>query len=126
MNYASLVKAINSVTAQLQGRAAAAVNQALVLRNWLVGAYLVEFEQRGKDRPKYGVRLLEMLAADLAEVKGTRGLNVRIHDRCRVLYRTYPVLRSAIPATASPEFLLNASDLANSADTVCRICDPAG
>ena len=50
MNYASLVKAINSVTAQLQGRAAAAVNQALVLRNWLVGAYLVEFEQHTGQR----------------------------------------------------------------------------
>jgi hypothetical protein len=58
MNYASLVKAINSATAQLQGRAAAAVNQALVLRNWLVGAYIVEFEQNGKDRAKYGLGLL--------------------------------------------------------------------
>ncbi len=72
MNYASLVKAINSATSELQGRAVAAVNQALVLRNWLVGAYLVEFEQKGKDRAKYGARLLEKLAQDLAarRVKG--------------------------------------------------------
>jgi len=33
MNYPHLIKAINSATAQLQGRAAAAVNQALVVRN---------------------------------------------------------------------------------------------
>ena len=54
MNYASLLKAISSTTAQLQSRAAAAVNQALVIRNWLIGAYIVEFEQNGKDRAKYG------------------------------------------------------------------------
>ena len=39
-------------------RAAVAVNQALVLRNWLIGAYIVEFEQNGTDRAKYGTRLL--------------------------------------------------------------------
>ena len=65
MNYSSLVKAINAATTQLQSRAAAAVNQALVLRNWLVGAYIVEYEQAGKDRAKYGAKLLEKLAIDL-------------------------------------------------------------
>jgi hypothetical protein len=65
MNYAGLVKAINSATSQLQGRAASAVNQALVIRNWTVGACIVEFEQSGKDRAKYGARLLERLAGDL-------------------------------------------------------------
>ena len=53
MNYASLVKAIQSATTQLQGRVATVANQALVLRNWLVGAYLIEFEQNGKERAKY-------------------------------------------------------------------------
>ena len=50
MNYASLIKSINSATSQLQGRAAAAVNQALVLRNWMVGAGIVEFEQTGIEK----------------------------------------------------------------------------
>jgi hypothetical protein len=116
MNYAALLKAINTATAQLQSRAAMAVNQALVLRNWLVGAWILEFEQHGKDRAKYGERLLETLAGDLL-VKGGRGLNVRILDRSRLLYRTYPILAAAIPATLSPEFL----GLGNSGDTVTRI-----
>lgn len=30
-------------TAQLQGRAAVAVNPALILRNWLVGEWILEF-----------------------------------------------------------------------------------
>ena len=103
MNYVSLVKTINSATTQLQGRAAAAVNQALVLRNWLVGAYIVEFEQSGKDRAKYGTQLLEKLASDMSALD-VRGLNVRVLDRCRLLYRYYPNLTSAIPATVSPKF----------------------
>ena len=63
MNYAALVKAIQSATSQLQGRVATVANQALVLRNRLVGAYLVEFEQGGKERAKYGTRLLETLGS---------------------------------------------------------------
>lgn len=116
MKYAALVKAIHSASVHSQGRAALAVNQALVLRNWLVGAWIFEFEQSGKDRAKYGERLLETLAADLQE-KGVTGLNVRVLDRSRLLYRTYPILASAIPATLSPEFI----GLAHAGDTVPRI-----
>lgn len=89
MNYSSLVKAINAVTTQLQSRAAAAVNQALVLRNWLVGAYIVEYEQAGKDRAKYGTKLLEKLAIDL-KLQGNNGLNTTLLKLCRQCYQTYP------------------------------------
>jgi len=37
MKYAALVKAIQTANAQSQGRAAMAVNQAPILRNWRVG-----------------------------------------------------------------------------------------
>jgi len=37
MNYPRLVKAIDAASQQWQARAVTAVNQALVLRNWLVG-----------------------------------------------------------------------------------------
>ena len=52
MHYRQLLTAISSAHTQSVGRAAAAVNQGLVLRNWLVGAYVVEFEQDGEDRAK--------------------------------------------------------------------------
>ena len=96
MNYLSLVKAINAATTQLQSRAAAAVNQALVLRNWLVGAYIVEYEQAGKDRAKYGAKLLESLAADLKqrEVKGLG--DPRVLRDCRTLYLSYPQIRGLV------------------------------
>ena len=98
MNYAGLIKAINSATTRLQGRAAAAVNQALVLRNWMVGAWIVEFEQTGKDRATYGARLLETLADDLKR-RGLKGLDFRTLRDCRMLAHTYPQIRG----TVSPE-----------------------
>jgi predicted nuclease of restriction endonuclease-like (RecB) superfamily len=97
MNYVGLVKAIQLATSQLQGRVAAVANQALVLRNWLVGAYLVEFEQKGKERADYGAKLLETLAADLAS-KGIKGLGLRMLRDCRSFYGLYPQFRQTLSA----------------------------
>lgn len=35
------------------------------MRNWLIGLYIVEFEQNGQDRAKYRERLLPELAASV-------------------------------------------------------------
>jgi predicted nuclease of restriction endonuclease-like (RecB) superfamily len=99
--YADLVRTIDAASQQLLGHAAAAVNQALVLRNWLVGAYIVEYEQGGKDRATYGARLLETLARDLA-AKGIRGLQVRMLRNCRLFYLAYPQIRQPLAAEFSP------------------------
>ena len=104
MNYAALIKAINSATTQLQGRAAAAVNQALVIRNWLVGSYLVEFEQKGRDRAKYGTRLLEALAHDLAKT-GARGFTAAVLRSCRLAYTLYPQIRQTLSVESAHIFI---------------------
>ena len=95
MDYAQLVKAIDSASRQLLGRAAAVVNQCLVIRNWLIGAYLVEFEQHGKDRARYGARLLETLSADLA-ARDIQGLSPTNLKQCRQLYLAYPQIRQTV------------------------------
>ena len=96
MNYFSLIKSITGATHRLQEHVATVANQALVIRNWLVGAWLVEFEQNGKDRAKYGLKLLESVAADLAkkEIKGLT--DPRVLRDCRVLYRVYPQIRGLV------------------------------
>ena len=96
MKYLQLVKAIDSASQQLLGRAAAVVNQSLVVRNWLVGAYIVEFEQHGKDRARYGAHLIETLAGDL-KARNLNGLGISILDRSRRFYLLYPEFRAAIP-----------------------------
>lgn len=94
--YTQLVSAISSVNTQMVGRVAAVANQALVLRNWMIGAYIVEFEQKGADRAKYGARLLETLAEDL-RVRGLKGLgDPRVLRDCRTFFRTYPQIRGAL------------------------------
>lgn len=96
MKYVELVKTIDTASRQLLGRAAAVVNQALVLRNWLTGAYIVEFEQHGEDRASYGTRLIDCLARDLAgrAVKGISPTNLRLF---REFYRAYPQLGEGLP-----------------------------
>jgi len=62
LNYNALVGAISQVHRQAQAGAASAVNRHLVLRNWVIGAYIVEYEQNGEDRARYGTGLLKRLS----------------------------------------------------------------
>jgi len=52
--------------AQLQARARAAavrsIDEILTLRNWLIGAWIVAYEQEGADRARYGEGLIDALA----------------------------------------------------------------
>jgi hypothetical protein len=50
MNYDALIATLSQVHQQAQVGAAGVVNRHLILRNWLIGAYLVESEQNGDDR----------------------------------------------------------------------------
>lgn len=93
--YGQLVTSISAINSQMVTRVAAVANQALVLRNWMVGAYIVEFEQQGADRAKYGARLLETLAADL-KAKGLKGLGFTTLKACRLIFQTYPAIGQAV------------------------------
>ena len=53
-NFNLLLNSIKSIHQQLQDSAAKAVNKLLTLRNWLIGYYIVEYEQNGEDRAQYG------------------------------------------------------------------------
>ncbi|MBF0104441.1 MAG: DUF1016 family protein [Deltaproteobacteria bacterium] len=94
-DYSNLVEAIIQTHQQSQTGAAGAVNQYLVLRNWLIGAFIVEFEQNGQDRAKYGQRLLARLAVDL-QLRGIKGLGVSMLKTTRQFYRSYPQYRQSV------------------------------
>jgi predicted nuclease of restriction endonuclease-like (RecB) superfamily len=89
MKYDQLIQAIVGIHERARVGAAVTVNQFLVLRNWMIGAYLIEFEQHGEDRAAYGERLLERIAADLA-ARRLRGLGVSMLKSSRQFYRLYP------------------------------------
>ena len=70
MDFEALVKHISTIQNTLQAQAAHAVNLALTSRNWLMGCYIVEFEQNGEDRAAYGEQLLKKLIADSVNLDG--------------------------------------------------------
>lgn len=92
MDFESLLGHINLVQDTLQAQAAHAVNLTLTARNWLVGYYIVEYEQHGEDRAKYGEKLLKNLAKRL----NRRGLGERRLYEFRQTYNVYPQIGSVI------------------------------
>ncbi len=104
--YPQLVTTISAINTQMVTRVATVANQALVMRNWMVGAYIVEFEQNGADRAKYGERLLERLAEDL-KGKGIKGLGFTTLKMCRLLFQTYPAIgQPVVDQLGLPDFRL--------------------
>jgi predicted nuclease of restriction endonuclease-like (RecB) superfamily len=94
MNYDALITTLAQVHQQAQAGAAGAVNRHLILRNWLIGAYLVEFEQNGDDRAQYGERLIQRVASDL-QSRDISGLGASMLKNCRTFYRLYPQIRQS-------------------------------
>jgi hypothetical protein len=104
MDYSTMVQAILTLHHDSVGRAAGAINQALLFRNWLIGAYVVEYEQRGEDRAAYGARLLANLARDLRH-REVAGCSAEMLGRMRLFYRALPQLEARIPPSAFGKFL---------------------
>ena len=92
MNFESLVGRINLIQDALQAQAAHAVNLSLTARNWLVGYYIVEFEQHGEDRAKYGEKLINRLSERINR-KGFEPRSLRVYRR---IYLIYPQLGTVI------------------------------
>ncbi|SDC59880.1 PDDEXK nuclease domain-containing protein [Niabella drilacis] len=91
-DFKQLITAIEQVHQRLQAQAAGAVNRALTLRNWLIGYYIVEFEQKGYERATYGQQLLEKIAATVT-INGISATNLRLF---RQFYIVYPQIRQTM------------------------------
>lgn len=65
------------------------VNYAYTLRNWLIGMYLFEIEQKGKDRAEYGDKLYRNIAERLKEKK-IKGMSFTFLNTCKQFYLVYP------------------------------------
>ena len=94
-NFAGLIDNISQVHDVLQGCAAQSVNQLLTVRNWIFGYYIVEYEQNGDDKAKYGEKLLEEIAKKLSHIKGLRFRQLYV---CKGFYLTYPYFLRTVSA----------------------------
>ena len=74
------------------------------MRNWLIGYYIVEYEQNGKDRAEYGAKLLKKLE----ERVNRKGMTTTLFKWARKFYRLYPQMSDNLPLnicrTVSDEF----------------------
>ena len=104
MNFAALIQTIGQTHHALQQQAAKAVNRALTIRNWLIGYYIVEFEQNGEDRAAYGEKLLKTLAKEL-EQKGHKGFSVTNLNLFRQFYLLYPQIIQTLSGLSDPELV---------------------
>jgi len=98
MNFEVLVNTIREAHVALQQSAVKAINRHLTIRNWLIGYYIVEFEQAGEDRATYGSRLLDNIATRLRPT-GIKGVTAAELSRYRQFYSSY----SQIFGTVSQE-----------------------
>lgn len=88
MNFDFLVQQIERTHRFLNQAAVKTINIHLTLRNWLIGFYIVEFEQMGENRAAYGSKLINNLSNSLRE-NGLSNINERELRRYRLFYKTY-------------------------------------
>ena len=98
LGFCDLVDAVRNVHKQSYQAAVKAVNRYATMRNWLIGFFIVEYQQKGKDRAAYGEKLLKRLEESLK----TRGLNVTLFQNSRLLYILYPQLSDLFQIRIQP------------------------
>ena len=101
MNYQQLLALFKETHQELQQRAARSVDTSLVIRNWLFGWYIVEFEQGGAERAElYGKRLIDKLSGELKTL-GLKGISSTSLRQCRTFYLAYKKIGQTVPAQSS-------------------------
>jgi len=96
-----LVSAIQRVDAELSRRAKQAVNVSLTLRNWLIGAYIDEYELAGADRSEYYGQGLLLALSDRLRAQGIRGVGQRQLYKYLTFFRAYPDILPSLTANSS-------------------------
>lgn len=96
-DFSALVAAIRQVDEHMAAQAGRAVNISLTLRNWLIGAYIAEYELSGADRASYGENLLSELSRELQRHETSNSGRRQIYNYL-AFYRAYPQIVRTVPA----------------------------
>jgi predicted nuclease of restriction endonuclease-like (RecB) superfamily len=98
-DFENLLSHIGEIHLKMQVYSSNAVNQALTVRNWMIGFYIVEFELEGQDRAVYGEGLIDQIAQRLSIIKG---LDRRSLFKFRTFYLFYPQIGYFLKEKANP------------------------
>ena len=91
--YVRLVSLISDTWEKAKGRVALAVNTELLDANWQTGRYIVEFEQGGNTKARYGEQLITNLAKDLTRLRG-KGFSRSNLFNMRLFYVRFPKIQT--------------------------------
>lgn len=80
---------IKQILQQARSKAQTAINSAMVEAYWLIGKRIVEEEQQGESKAKYGKRLMEDLSTALTADFG-KGFSYANLYNCRQFYLKFP------------------------------------
>ncbi len=94
-SFNELIDNVYQTHCALQENARRVINRNLTIRNWLIGYYIVEYEQNGEDRATYGERLIDEMSKKLRErgLKGFAPTSLRLY---RTFYLTYPQIQPTV------------------------------
>ncbi|MDX1905484.1 MAG: PDDEXK nuclease domain-containing protein [Bacteroidia bacterium] len=98
LTFSSLVDQVHQVNESVRAHAGRVLDNHLAVRNWLIGRYIVEYEQHGQDRAVYGEKLVQRLSQILTHQIG-RGFGQRSLELSRQFYLAFRL----IPQTLSAE-----------------------
>lgn len=91
-SFEGLIQSVKRLDELTKTQAKSAVNQMLTIRNWIIGYYIVNYEQHGEDRAEYGKQLLTKMAKRL----NIKGLDRSMLNLCRVFYKKYPQICDSV------------------------------
>lgn len=125
-SFNDLTSIIQTTHDAAQSSAVKAINRMQTMRNWLIGYYIVEYEQHGKDRAEYGTQLLKKLE----ERVNRKGMTRNTFQSARNFYRMYPQIIENFQINKSASMscksymdttnsISNAESVDNQSDGIC-------
>lgn len=92
MDFKELESSVDNLNEVFEENTAKAINRNITARNWLIGFYIVNYEQHGSDRAAYGEKTLQTLAERLNK----KSLSYRNLKLYRQFYLEFNVLEKPV------------------------------
>ena len=113
-SFNDLTSIIQTTHDAAQSSAVKAINRMQTMRNWLIGYYIVEYEQHGKDRAEYGTQLLK----NLEERVNRKGMTTTLFKWARKFYRLYPQMTDNLPVRICATMMHQLQSVENKEDAI--------
>ena len=96
LSFEQLSQVIDVIHDSAYSASVKAINRFATVRNYLIGFYVVEYEQGGQDRAKYGDKLIAELSKQMT-LDFEKGFDERNLRKIRQFYLTFPIWDSVRP-----------------------------